>query len=175
MIVWAILLAEFSSAVFGIIILLKRSPRFISIILVDGIIPLVMWNPVAEKQPSWCSHLQISLLVWHFGVICSVVWPPDFMVYYDIQRVLFWSHQQGICSQYFTGLFKCLNFECASTCSFFSSGVLHDGACMQVMAVECITCCHLWNVVFLSSGSCFSSSVWNLGGEGGCLSLCDYY
>ncbi len=52
-------------------------------------------------------------------------------VYYGIQRVQFFvSSDQTIVCQYFIGLSKCCaaNFKRASTCFFFSNGVLH-GEC----------------------------------------------
>lgn len=105
-----------------------------------------MWSlpvPFAEKQPytmmfpppnftvgmvflGWCA-VPFLLQTW------CVLWHPNSYILLSCDHTIF--------SQYFTGFFKCCaaNFEQASTYFFFQQWSLAWWACIQAMAVECIT------------------------------------
>ena len=119
-------------------------PRFIFSILVDGsrflsrmsryispfILPSIIWNlplPYAEKQPhTMMFHLQTSNLLVFLGWCAVPFLLQTWCVLWHPKSSILVSFDQTIFSQYFIGLSKycAANLKRASTCFFFSNGVL---------------------------------------------------
>ncbi len=95
-------------------------PHFIFIILVDGS-RFYQEYLGTFFHSSFLQLYEFLPVLYHdvFGVMCSVIWPPNMVCIMASKSTIFVSSDQTIFSQYFTGLSKCcaVNFKC----NFFSN------------------------------------------------------